>query len=57
MCQVAIIVNEHVRGSEGPYKEHAKPIDPSLIVLDNKVGSLEFLSTSLPLTPQQIGIS
>jgi hypothetical protein len=46
-----------VRGSERFAKEKAKSIDFSFIVLDSRVEPLELLSTSLPLTPHQIGIS
>jgi hypothetical protein len=35
---------------------HAEPIDPSFNVLDSKVKPLEFLSTSLFVTPHHIGI-
>jgi hypothetical protein len=45
-----------VRVSERFDKEHVEPIDPSFIVLDSRVKRLEFLSTSLPMTPHQIGI-
>lgn len=47
----ATIINELVRGSEKIVKEHVEPIDPSFIILDNKLEPLDFLSTSLSLTP------
>ncbi len=53
--QVATIIDEHVRSNERPAKEQVKHVDPSFIVLKNKVEYLEFLYTSLPLTPHQIG--
>jgi hypothetical protein len=40
-----------MRSSERFAKEHVKPIDPSFTLLDSKVDTLEFLSTSLLLTP------
>ncbi len=47
-----------MRDSEKSAKEHDELVDPnSFIVLDSRVKYLEFLSTSLPLTPHQIGIS
>ncbi len=45
-----------MRGSEKFVKKQAEPFDPSFTILDSKVEPLEFLSTSLPLTPHQIGI-
>jgi hypothetical protein len=45
-----------MRSSERFAKEHAKPIDPSFIVLNSRIKPLELLYTSLPLTPHQIGI-
>jgi hypothetical protein len=45
-----------VRGNEIFAKKHVKPINLSFIVLDSKVKPLEFLSTSLLVTPHQIGI-
>ncbi len=46
-----------MKDSENFAKEHAKLVNPnSFIVLDSNVKYLEFLSTSLPLTPHQIGI-
>jgi hypothetical protein len=54
--QITTITIEPVRGSEKYVKEQAKLIDPSFIVLDRGVGPLEFLSTSLLLTPHEIGI-
>ncbi len=40
-----------MKGSEKFVKKHAEPIDPSFIVLNNRVGPLEFLFASLSLTP------
>ncbi len=37
-------------------KEHVEFVDPSFIVFDSKIGPLEFLLATLPLTPHQIGI-
>ncbi len=46
-----------MKDSENFAKEHAKLVNPnSFIVLNNRVKYLEFLYTSLPLTPHQIGI-
>ncbi len=45
-----------MKGSEKSVKEHIELVDPSFTVLDSKVEPLEFLFTSLPLTPHQIGI-
>jgi hypothetical protein len=53
---VGIVVNKPMRGNEISIKEQTEPINPSFIVLDDRVESLEFLSTNLPLTPHHIGI-
>ncbi len=45
------VINEPMKGSEKFAKEQAELVDFLFIVLDNKVEPLEFLSTSLPLTP------
>jgi hypothetical protein len=40
-----------MRGSEKFVKERAEPIDISFTILDSGIGTLEFLSTNLHLTP------
>jgi hypothetical protein len=46
-----------VRDSGKSAKEHAELVNPnSFIVLNNRIKYLEFLSTSLPLTPHQTSI-
>jgi hypothetical protein len=45
-----------VRGNERFAKEQVELVNPSFIVLDNKIKYLEFLSIKLLLTPHQIGI-
>jgi len=49
-----VITIEHVEGNIETSRENTKPIDTSTIT--NIVEPLEFLSTTLPLTPPQIGI-
>ncbi len=53
LVQVTTVTNEPMRASERFAKKQAKPIDPSFIILDNRVKPLEFLSSSLPLTPRR----
>jgi hypothetical protein len=43
-------------GNERFDKEHDELVNPSYTILDNRLKSLEFLSTNVPLTPHQIGI-
>ncbi len=45
-----------MKGSEKFVKKHVKPIDPSFIVLDNRVRPLEFLFAILSLTPHHTGV-
>jgi hypothetical protein len=45
-----------MRGSERSVKKQVEFVNPSFNVLNNRVESLEFLSTNLPLTPHHIGI-
>jgi hypothetical protein len=48
---VTIIVNQLVEGNERSDKKQDEHVSPSYIILDSRLGSLEFLSTSVPLTP------
>jgi hypothetical protein len=50
------IVNQPMEGSERFNEKHDEPINPSFTILDSRLKSLEFISTSVPLTPHQIGI-
>jgi hypothetical protein len=45
-----------VEGSERSNKKHDKSINYSYTILNSKLKSLEFLSTSVPRTSHQIGI-
>jgi hypothetical protein len=54
---ITIVVNQLVEGSERSNNKQDEPINLTYIILDNRLESLEFLSTSVPLTPHQIGIS
>jgi hypothetical protein len=48
---VTTIVNQLVEGNERSDKKQDEPVNPSYTILDNRLESLEFLSTSVPLTP------
>jgi hypothetical protein len=52
---ITTIVSQVVEGSERSDKKQDEPINPSYIILDNRLESLELLSISVPLTPHQIG--
>jgi len=56
LVQVTTIVVELVEGSVKSIMDQVELVDPPFTVLDSGVGPLEFLSTTLPLTPHQIGI-
>jgi hypothetical protein len=45
-----------VEGSKGSDKKHDELVNPSYIILDNRLNFLEFLSTNVPLAPHQINI-
>jgi hypothetical protein len=45
-----------VEGSERFDKKQDEFVSPTYTILDNKLESLEFLSTNVPLIPRQIGI-
>jgi hypothetical protein len=45
-----------MKSSVKSFKKHVEHVDPSYFVLDNGVGSLEFVYVNLPLTPHHIGI-
>ncbi len=44
-----------MEGSERFDKEHVELVNLSFTILDNRLAYLEFISTSVPLTPHQIG--
>jgi hypothetical protein len=54
--QITIVVSQHVEGSERFNNKHDEHVNPTYTILDNRLESLEFLSTSILLTPHQIGI-
>ncbi len=56
LVQVTTIVVELVEGSVKSIMDQVELVDPPFTVLDSGVGPLEFLSTTLPLTPHLIGI-
>ncbi len=39
-----------VEGSDRFDKKHEEPINPSYTIIDNRLESLEFISTNVPLT-------
>jgi hypothetical protein len=45
------IVRQLVEGSERFDKEQVELVNPSFTILDNRLEYLEFISTSVPLTP------
>jgi hypothetical protein len=45
-----------MEGSERFDKKQDEHVNPTYTMLDNRLKSLEFLSTSVPLTPHHIGI-
>ncbi len=49
------IVSQLMEGSERFDKEHVELVNLSFTILDNRLAYLEFISTSVPLTPHQIG--
>ncbi len=49
-------MNQLVEGSERFNKKHDEHVNPTYTILDNRLESLEFLSTNVILTPHQIGI-
>jgi hypothetical protein len=51
---VTIIVNQPVEGSERSDKEQVELVNPSFIILNNRLEYLEFISLSVPLTPHLI---
>ncbi len=53
---MTIIVNQLVEDSERSNKEQVELVNPSFTILDSRLESLEFISTSIPMTPHQIGI-
>jgi hypothetical protein len=53
---VTIVVSQLVEGSERFNKKHDEHVNPTYTILDNRLESLEFLSTSVPLTPHHIVI-
>jgi hypothetical protein len=50
LIPINIVVNKLVEDNERSDKEQIEPINPSFIVLDIRLESLEFLSTNSPLT-------
>ncbi len=53
---IIIAITELVDNNDKFVKEQVELVDPWFIILNSGVGPLEFLSTSLSLTPHQIGI-
>jgi hypothetical protein len=49
-----VITIEHVEGNIETTRENIEPIDT--LTITNIIEPLKFLSTTLPLTPPQIGI-
>ncbi len=48
---ITIVVSQLVEGNERFNKKHDEHVNFTYIILDNILESLEFLSTSVPLTP------
>jgi hypothetical protein len=48
---ITIVVSQSVEGSERSDKKHAELVNPSYIILDSRLKYLEFLSTSVLVTP------
>ncbi len=57
LVPVTTIVSQLVEGSERFDKKQDELVNPSYIILNNRLESLEFLSNNVPLAPHQIGIS
>ncbi len=57
LVPVTTIVNQLVEGSERFDKKQDELVNPSYIILDNRLESVEILSNNVPLAPHQIGIS
>jgi hypothetical protein len=53
---VTIVFNQPVEGNERFDKEQIEHVNPSFTILDSRLESLEFISTSVTLTPRQINI-
>jgi hypothetical protein len=56
LISLTIVVNQLVEGSERSNKEQVETINLSFTILYSRLKSLEFISTSVPLTPHHIGI-
>jgi hypothetical protein len=50
------IVSQPMEGSERFDKKQDEPMNPSFIILDSRLKSLEFISISVLITPHQISI-
>jgi hypothetical protein len=48
---ITIVVSQLVEGSERFDNKQHEHVNLTYIILDNRLESLEFLSTSVPLTP------
>jgi hypothetical protein len=57
LVPITIVVNQPMEGIGRSDKKQDEPINLSYIILDIRFEFFEFLSTSVPLTPHQIGIS
>jgi hypothetical protein len=53
---VTTIVSQPVGGIKRFDKKHDEHVNPPFIIIDNRLEYLEFISTSVPLTPHLIGI-
>jgi hypothetical protein len=53
---VTTIVSQPMEGIKRFDKKHDEHVNPPFTIIDNRLESLEFISTNVPLTPHLIGI-